>query len=310
MVVKRIFRTAAALVILCGTFAAQLRADDAPASQLLETLLSPATSDEAWHKAEDSFRKLPADVAVRALYPEIAKGSPDARSPMKYNCSYPDIDRHGDTFGRYCVVGWLWCKTLACARGGSKVGKTLLELWAQPQSIYGQSALLSALDSFNWVPEAEEPVRKLFTDSQADSGLRAQAAACLLHHLGTKYQHDVIVFAQFSNRQIRDFLFRQLVSPPDARVSGVDAAVVRMGFWLMFEDLAKNEEGFAHGGIGGSYYGAFLSANALGTYLGEGFTPNYKLPKYQGEQGRELWYRETTENALTWWLKNRERYAN
>jgi hypothetical protein len=45
-------------------------------------------------------------------------------------------------------------------------------------------------------------------------------------------------------------------------------------------------------------------------YLDEGFTPDYKLRKYQGEEGKELWYRETAENAFGWWLKNKERYAN
>ena len=78
----------------------------------------------------------------------------------------------------------------------------------------------------------------------------------------------------------------------------------------MFEELAKNEDRFARRSVGGSYYGSFLSANVLGTYLGEGFTPDYKLPKYRCEEGKELWYRETTENALSWWLKNKERFAN
>jgi hypothetical protein len=308
VLVTRLFR-AAVLVVLSGVLAAKLQADDVPAARLLETLLLPDTSDEPWSRAADSFRELPVEVVIRTLYPEIAKGIPNGMPHAAYNCSDPSRDRHIGGWGRYCVANWLWCKTVSCGREHPTVGKTLLELWTQPRSIYGQSVLLSTLDYYNWVPEAEEPVRGLFIDSQADSGLRAQAAACLLHHFGTKYQHDVIGFALNSGHEIRDLLFRQLVSPPHARVSGVDATVVRMGFWLMFEELAKNEDRFAHGSVGGSYYGSFLPANALGTYLGEGFTPDYKLPKYQGEQGRELWYREATENALTWWLKNKERYA-
>jgi hypothetical protein len=301
---------AAVLLVLCGVLSAKLQAEDVPAVRLLETLLSPENSDEPWRRAADSFRELPVDVAIRTLYPAIAKGIPNGMSYAAYNCSDPSRDRYIGGWGRYCVANWLWCKTMSCGREHSKAGNILLELWTQPQSVYGQSALLSALDYYNWVPEAEEPVRKLFTDSRSDSGLRAKAAACLLHHVGTKYQHDVIGFALFGSHEIRDLLFRQLVSAPHARVSGVDATVVRMGFWLMFEELTKIEDRFAHRSVGGSYYGAFLSANALGEYLGEQFTPDYKLPKYQGEQGRELWYRETNENALTWWLKNKERYAN
>jgi hypothetical protein len=55
--------------------------------------------------------------------------------------------------------------------------------------------------------------------------------------------------------------------------------------------------------------GAFLVANRLGTYLGERFTPDGKLSKYQGEQGRETLWREATENALAWWPKNKDRFA-
>lgn len=300
----------AALIVLCGPLTAKLLAQDVPTAQLLETLLSADTSDAQWNRAASAFREVPTEAAIRALYPEIAKGIPGGWSYAKYNCSDPARDRHVAGWGRYCVANWLWCQSITCGQKRSDVGPILLELWAEPQSLYGRGVLLSTLDDFSWVPEAEEPVRELFADSQADSGLRAEAAACLLHHLGTKYQHDVIVFALFSSHGIRDFLFRQLVSPPYGRVSGVDGGVVRMGFWLMFEDLDENEERFARGGAAGSYYGAFLSGNALGTYLGEAFTPDRKLPKYQGEQGIELWYRETTENAVTWWLKNKERYAN
>jgi hypothetical protein len=301
---------AAALVVLCALLTPQLQAADSPESRPLETLLSPQSSDEEWQRAAEVFRELPADAAIRALYPEIAKGVPNGMPYTAYNCSDPSRDRHLGRWGRYCVTGWLWRQTISCGRKYANLSRTLLELWAQPQSVYGQSVLLSALDYYAWVPEAEDPVRTLFRDSEASIGLRAQAAGCLLRHFGTKYQRDVIQFALFSSREIRDVLFRLLAAPSSTRISGADPAVVRMGFWLMFEELAENEDRFAHRRAGGSYYGAFLSANALATYLGEGFTPDYRLPKYQAEEGKELWYRDTTENALSWWLKNKERYAN
>ena len=301
---------AAALAVLCALLTPGLQAADSPESRLIETLLSPQSSDEEWQRAAEAFRKLSADAAIKVLYPEIAKGLPNGMSYAAYNCSDPSRDRHLGGWGRYCVTGWLWCQTISGRRKYANLSKTLLELWAQPQSVYGQTVLLSTLDYYAWVPEVEDPVRGLFRDSEADTGLRAQAAGCLLRHFGTKYQREVIQFALFSSHEIREVLFTQLASPSHTHISGVDPAVVRMGFWLMFEKLAKNEDRFARGSVGGSYYGSFLSANALGTYLGEGFTPDYKLPKYQCAEGKELWYRETTENALSWWLKNKERYAN
>ena len=289
---------AVALVILC-VFLRPLLQADSPESRLLEALLSPQSSDEEWQQTAEAFRELPADAAIRALYPEIAKGLPNGMSYATYNCSEPSRDRHVTGWGRYCVAGWLWSQTISCGRKCANLSETLLELWTQPQSTYGHSELLSALDYYAWVPEAEDKVRTLFRDSKANTGLRTQAAGCLLRHFGGKYHGDVVQFALFSNHEIRDGLFRQLASPSHTRISGVDPAVVRMGFWLMFEALSKNEERFAHGGVGSSYYGAFLSADALTTYLGERFTPDYRLAKYQGEEGKELWYRESIENALS-----------
>jgi hypothetical protein len=298
------------LLVLCIVSTVKLQADDVPPAQLLDTLLSPNTSDDQWQRAEASFLKLPGEAAIRTLYHEVAKGIPGGMAYPKYNCSDPEHDRRIAYWGRYCVANWLWCKELSCSGWNSLVSKTLLDLWIQPQSTYGRSVLLTALDSSSWVPEAEEPVRRLFTDTEAEAKLRQQAAACLLHHFGARYQHEVVVFALSSPREIRDLLFRELVSPPHARVSGIDPAVVRMGFWLMFEEMAGNEDRFAHRRVGGSYYGAFLPANQLGTYLDEQFAPDYKLPKYQGEQGKEIWYTDTVENAFTWWIKNKEHYAN
>src|SRR5262249_54904193 len=161
-------------------------ADDTSTARVLETLLSPNTPDEQWQRAAGSFEELPADLVVRALYPEIAKGTPNDKSFGIYNCSDPAIDRREGVRGRRCVANWLWYRAICCGKGNPKVGKTLLELWNQPQSVHGQAILLLALDYDNWISEAEEPVRDLFNNSLADSGLRANAGGCLLHHFGTK----------------------------------------------------------------------------------------------------------------------------
>ncbi len=308
MLVTRLFR-AAALLVLWGVLTPNLTKLQTDDISLLETLLSSQASDQQWQQAADSFRKLPPEVAIRALYPEIAKDA--APSVLHYNCTDdPSIDRHSGVSGRrHCVASLLWRETLSRGMGDPKVGKTLRELWTQLRYAPGRSALVYALCG-NWDPAAEEFVRKVFADDVAASSLRAQAAGCLLGRLGTKYQHDVIIFALHSSPQIRGSLFDALVSPPYARVSGIDASVVRMGFWILFESLSSDEERFAHGSGDSSYFGPFRTASALGTYLGEGFTPDYKLPKYQGEQGRARWYRETTENALMWWLKNKKRYES
>ena len=297
------------LLVFAFTSTSAAKSSDTSSAQLLETLFSPQTSDEQWHSTADSFEKLPLETKILTLFPEIAKGLPGGFTYAAYNCSSPDTDRRVPGWGRYCVAKWLWCKALDCGTSNPEVGKILLELWNHPLSASGESSLLAALDYSGWVPEAEEPVRSLFQDSAADPRLRGHAALCLLHHFGSKYHADAVGFALYSQRDIRDLIFKELVEPPHARLSGIDPAVVRMGFWLLFDEMDKDEEAFAHDGVLRSHYGAFLVANRLGTYLGEKFTPGYKLSKYQGEQGRETLWREATENALAWWQKNKDRFA-
>lgn len=296
--------------LLLSTFTStSAKGSDTSSAQLLETLFSPQTSDEQWHSAADSFEKLPVETKIQTLFPEIAKGLPGGFTYAAYNCSTPDTDRRVPGWGRYCVAKWLWCKALDCGRSNPEVGKILLKLWNHPLSASGESALLAALDYSSWVPEAEDPVRSLFKDSEADPHLREEAALCLLRRFGPKYHAEAVAFALYSRRDIRDVIFKELVESPHARLSGIDPAVVRMGFWLLFDEVEKDEEAFAHDGVLRSQYGAFLVANRLGTYLGERFTPDDKLSKYQGEQGRETLWREATENALAWWPKNKDRFA-
>ncbi len=297
------------LLVFTFTSTSAAKGSDPSSAQLLETLFSPQTLDEQWHSTADSFEKLPVETKIQTLFPEIAKGLPGGFTHAAYNCSSPDTDRRVPGWGRYCVAKWLWCKALDGGRSNPEVGKILLELWNHPLSASGESALLAGLDNSSWVPEAEEPVRSLFKDSEADPHLRAQAALCLLRRFGSKYHAEAVGFALYSQHGIRDVIFKELVERPHARLSGIDPVVVRMGFWLLFDKVDKDEEAFAHDGVLRSQYGAYLVADRLGPYLGERFTPDYKLSKYQGEQGRETLWKEATENALAWWPKNKYRFA-
>jgi hypothetical protein len=145
-----------------------------------------------------------------------------------------------------------------------------------PLSTSGESALREGLDYSSWVPEAEEPVRSLFKGSEADPHLRKQAALSLLQHFGTKYHAEVVGFALYGQGDMRDTIFKVLAEPPHARLSGIDPAVVRMGFWLLFDKVDKDEEAFARDGVLRSQIGASIVINSLETYLGKKFTPDYK----------------------------------
>jgi hypothetical protein len=297
-------KTSDALLVLCLLIPAfafcQTTTPQSPSS-LLKILLSQDLSDEEWKSSLDRFQKLPAKDAVRALFPEMAKGIPGGFSYAAYNCSEPLHDRKVPAWGEYCVVHWLWCETLACVNQQDEISSVLLELWTHPISRYGQSVLLSGLCRR---PEAEEKIVQLFRDDKADQASRRQAAICLLGRLQSrKYHEEVVAYAQQSEIKQRDSIFRALSSPYHLADTGIDPAVVCMGFDLMDNEAAKQR------GQNGSYFAQFIYVNQLNLYLGTNFVPDSKLPSYMGSEGIERWYRESVENARTWWAKHRQEYT-
>ena len=62
-------------------------------------------------------------------------------------------------------------------------------------------------------------------------------------------------------------------------------------------------------GVKVSYYGEFIYANALNTYLRTAFVPDHKQPIYAGSEGNERLWRDTVGNALDWWSKHQREYA-
>jgi hypothetical protein len=86
--------------------------------------------------------------------------------------------------------------------------------------------------------------------------------------------------------------------------SGVDAAVVRLGFSLMLDEAEQAKQY----GNKVSNYGQFLYADRLNAYLGTGFEPDRKQPIYTGSEGNERFWHDTDVNALSWWSRHKEEY--
>lgn len=210
------------------------------------------------------------------------------------------------------MVNSLWCKQLACPHRKKEVSKGLLDLWANPISEYGQLVLQEALCGN---PDAESRIAVLFRDNAANVRLRTQAAICLLRQAEPKYHAEVVSFAQQAPvtftppgrfpypLQLRRALFDELASPAHNK-SRVDAAVVRLGFDLMFDE-AEQAKRFA-GNV--SDYGQFLYAERLNTYLGTSFEPDRRQPLYAGSEGNERFWHDTAANAASWWSSHKEEY--
>lgn len=246
------------------------------------------------------------------LFPEIAKGIPGSYSYAAYNCFDPLQDRKVAGWGQFCVVNSLWCKQLACPQTQKEASKVLLALWPNPISEYGQMVLVEGLCGN---PSAESRIAVLFRDNAANVRLRTQAAVCLLRQAEPKYHAEAVALAEkvpitfpppglFSYPlQLKRVLFDELASRTHAK-SGVDAAVVRLGFGLMLGEARQARQYDAKV----SDYGQFLYAARLNAYLGAGFEPDRRQPVYAGSDGNERFWHDTALNALSWWSSHNEEY--
>ena len=145
--------------------------------------------------------------------------------------------------------------------------------------------------------------------------MRTRAAICLLRQDEPKYHTEVVAFPEKAPRtftasgfhsypqQLKRVLFDELASPTHNK-SGVDAAVVRLGFSLMLDEAGQAKQY----GDKASDYGQFLYADRLSAYLGTGFEPDRKQPIYTGSEGSERFWHDADVNALSWWSRHKEEY--
>lgn len=258
-------------------------------------MLAQDTPDDQWSSFEKEFEVLPPKIALPALFPKIAKGIPGGLLLRGVQLFRPDPWSEGPNWGEFCVVNWLWCKQLACLQRKAEVSKVLLELWSHPISFYGHMALLRGLCGD---PDAESRIAKRFRDGAADERLRMEASVCLLYQNGAKYHSEVVAVADQApikltqpgsvpyDIYLRQRLFDELVSLRHRRDSGVDPAVVRMGFSLLLDEAEQERKANQFGGKV-SAYGQFIYADHLDSYLGAAFEPDRKQPVYAGNDGNE-----------------------
>lgn len=312
-----IFARAMLAVVLLSQFPAfseQTIQGDEQASRLLAKLLSGDTPDEQFSAAEKEYEALPPSVALPVLFPEVAKGIPGGYSYAAYNCYEPLHDRKDPGWGEFCIVNWLWCKQVACLQRRAEVSKVLLQLWQHPISYAGQMALLGGLCSN---PDAESRIAVLFREATADIRLRTEAAGCLLSQDEPKYHSAVVEFAESAPitfvppgfmpypQQLRRILFDELARH---RSAGIDPAVVRIGFSLLLDEAEQRQKA-NDSGAKVSYYGEFIHANALNTYLGSTFLPDQVQPLCSGRAGGEKCWHDTVVAALEWWSKHKKEFA-
>ena len=119
-------------------------------------------------------------------------------------------------------------------------------------------------------------------------------------HKGKAYHEAILAISKSAPRKDREGWLDLLVDSRHKAETGVDPAVVRLGFDALAEERQASPN-YVHG--------AYFIASDMGKYLGQTFTPDPRLDQYRGEHGlRESFFADTVKNAVVWWEKNRHRY--
>jgi hypothetical protein len=169
---------------------------------------------------------------------------------------------------------WLSAGMLSTARGNLRFTDGVLDASNTAREGFGKSHCKEFLESHQPLAPAEFAYELLarvaaFTGSQSGRAQEDDITVLDFQELCSRFAASRSEIMIPISRGIQEMGLLISVhwpsTSPTTHISGVDPAVVRMGFWLMFEKLAKNEDRFARRSVGGSYYDSFLSANALGT---------------------------------------------
>jgi hypothetical protein len=267
-----------------------------PINQLVYELGSPVTSWQDRQKAEEQLKQLPSGEVLPILLSEIARGMPD--EPI-WSSAGPEHDKGAPLeWQAYYAVFRVWNYHLKGVPS-QVMGELLLTLLKEANTPAAKITVINGLFQ-HWIPKAEKAIAELLQDSSEDYSVRWSSAQVLLKHIGTTYHNRVLEMAKSESGQLKYRLFVLLVAPPYAKRSGVDRDVVCLGFEMIEEEREANSDYDSAG---------YFIARYLETYLGQRFTPDQYLKKYQGKHGlNDSFFRDTVDNALKWWTENMYRY--
>lgn len=247
-------------------------------------------------EAEDRLREFDAESVLGALLPHVSKGMP---SLPVWNSLGRDHDREAPIEWQvFYAVDRSWRHHLRGARS-EKLGALLLELLSRAETASGRQRVLFDL-SRHWHLDAEQPLQELVTEAEQDLIVRLAAGFDLMLHRGEAYHEMFIDLATGSSGDERREWWNLLVNPRHKSITGIDPAVVRLGFDVLAEELEANPD-YVHGAY-------FIVCN-LGNYLDHEFKPDQSARKYRGGHGlMDVFFADTVERALAWWEEHRSDY--
>ncbi len=247
-------------------------------------------------EAEDCLKELDAESVLDALLPHVSKGMP----------SLPIWSSAGREHDREAPVEWQvfyavdrsWRHHLRGAPS-EQLGALLLGLLSRAETASGRQRVLFDL-SRHWHPDAEEPLCQLMTDPEQDLIVTLAAGFDLMLHCGKSYHGTFLDLASGSSGDEKREWWNLLVDPRHKSITGIDPAVVRLGFEVLAEERETNPE-YVHGAY-------FITCN-LGNYIDHEFKPDQDQRKYRGRHGlKDSFFADTVGRALAWWEERRRDY--
>lgn len=247
-------------------------------------------------EAEDRLKEFDAEPVLGALLPHVSKGMP----------SLPIWSSAGREHDREAPVEWQifyavdrsWRHHLRGA-ASEELGALLLELLSRAETALGRQRVLFDL-SRHWHPDAEEPLRQLMMHPEQDLIVRLAAGFDLMLHRGKVYHETFLDLAAGSTGDEKMEWWNLLVDPRHKSETGIDPAVVRLGFEVLAEERETNPD-YVHG--------AYFIACHLCDYAERDFKPDQDQRKYRGRHGlNDSFFADTVERALAWWEENRHDY--
>lgn len=231
-----------------------------------------------------------------ALLPHVSKGMPSL--PI-WNSAGREHDREAPVEWQiFYAVDRSWRHHLRGAPS-EELGALLLELLSRAETGFGRQRALFDL-SRHWHPDAEDPLRDLMVDPEQDLIVKLAAGFALMLHRGEAYHGTLLDLASGSAGDEKREWWNLLVDPRHKSETGIDPAVVRLGFEVLTEEREANPD-YVHG--------AYFVACNLGDYLGHEFKPDQRQRKYRGQHGlRDSFFADTVDRAFTWWEENRHDY--
>jgi hypothetical protein len=292
-------RTSLALVApltLCCVLSASASEESATAADCVHIMTSEA---EPWARrceAEDRLHGCDAESVLSALLPHVSKGMP---APPIWNSLGREHDREAPIEWQiYYAVDRSWRHHLRGAPS-EELGALLLVLLERADSVLGRQRILFDL-SRHWHPDAEEPLRRRMLDPEQDLLVRRPAAYALVLHRSGAYHDTFLDLASGSTGEERREWWKLLADPRHKGATGIDPAVVRLGFDVLAEEMEANPD---------HVHGAYFIACTIGGYVEQEFKPDQDSRKHRGPHGlRESFFADTVENALAWWEAHRGDY--